>query len=130
MGSVSVEQAFECVPLRSIGVTLLLHYYEDIRLPIDRWASFQLSGCTALPLFRRSRWDLPSSRLCLGNVPRSLTPVDPPKPWQLASLVLPSALLTASASTIYSHHGAQSLHAVALQPITSLCTLRQRCYQR
>jgi hypothetical protein len=47
-----VERVVACVPLRSIGVTLLLHYYEDIRLPIDRWASFQLSGCAALPLCR------------------------------------------------------------------------------
>lgn len=49
VGGVSIEQVVECVPLRSIGVTLLLYYYEDIRLPIGPWASFQLSGCAALP---------------------------------------------------------------------------------
>jgi hypothetical protein len=44
--------------------------------------------------------DLPSSRLYLDDVPRSKTPVDPRKHWYFASLVLPSPLLTGSASTV------------------------------
>jgi hypothetical protein len=76
---VAIEPVVACVPLRSIGVTLLRHYYEDIRLPIDHWACFQLSGCAALPLERRNRWALPSSRLYLGHVLRSLDPGGPAK---------------------------------------------------
>ena len=126
---VSIEQATECVPLRSIGVTPLLDYYEDIRLPRDLQASFRFAGCAALPPSWRSLWDLPSSRLCHSDVPRSQTPVDPRKPWRLAPLVLPSAPLTASASTIDSDIEAHSLHAFALWPITSLCTLRWHRYR-
>jgi hypothetical protein len=45
-------------------------------------------------------------------------------------LMLPSALLTASAPTIHVHNGAQSLYAFALRPITSLCTLRRWRYRQ
>ena len=47
---VSIERATVCAPLRSIGITLFLHYYENIRLPMNRWASFRCTGCAALPL--------------------------------------------------------------------------------
>jgi len=33
---VAVECSTQCVPLRSMGVTPLHHYYEDIRLPMNR----------------------------------------------------------------------------------------------
>jgi len=52
------------------------------------------------PARARNLWDLPSSRLCLSDVPRSQTPVDPWEPWLWAPLVLPSALPKASASTV------------------------------
>lgn len=48
----------------------------------------------------KNSWALPSSRPYLDDVPRSSTPVDPRKPWSLVPLVLPSPMLTGSASTV------------------------------
>lgn len=45
-------------PLRSAGVTPLPHYYGSIRLPKQRQASFQFSGCATLT---------PSTGDCLGS---------------------------------------------------------------
>ena len=52
------------------------------------------------PLPWRSPWDLPSSRLCRGDVPRSSTPMGSRGPWPSAPLMWPSVLLTTSAPTI------------------------------
>ena len=52
------------------------------------------------PLSWRNASDLPSSRQCLVDVPRSLTPMGPRRPWSLAPPVLPSTLLTVSAPTV------------------------------
>jgi hypothetical protein len=49
----------------------------------------------------RSTSDLPSSRLCPVDVPRSPTPVGSRGPWPLAPLIEPSMLLTMSAPTIF-----------------------------
>jgi hypothetical protein len=43
--------------------------------------------------------------------------------------MLPSVLQTTSASTSVVYDEALSLHAFALQPITSLCTLRRHRYR-
>ncbi|WP_187152992.1 hypothetical protein [Acaryochloris marina] len=51
---VSVGRATICVPLRSMGVTPFLHYYEDIRLPINHQASSWFASCAALPPQGRS----------------------------------------------------------------------------
>ena len=82
------------------------------------------------PLPWRSPEDLPSSRLCRGDVPRSSTPVGSREPWPSAPLIWPSVMLTTSAPTVPVHNGAQSLHACALRPITSLCTLRRWRYRQ
>ncbi|PSB30507.1 hypothetical protein C7B82_08650 [Stenomitos frigidus ULC18] len=100
MVDVSIECSTQCVPLRSMGVTPLRHYYEDIRLPMAYWASSWLTSCAALPRQAGSPWDLPSSRLCHSDVPRSTTPVDSRQSWRLTALILPSALHKASASTV------------------------------
>ena len=71
VGSVSIQQSTVCAPLRSVGVTPLPHDYESIRLPKQHQASFQFSGCATLPHRLGTAWDLPSSRLCLGDVLRS-----------------------------------------------------------
>jgi hypothetical protein len=52
------------------------------------------------PLPWRNPWDLPSSRLCRGDVPRSSTPMGSRGPWPSAPLIWPSVLLTTSAPTI------------------------------
>jgi len=44
MVDVAIECATECVPLRSMGVTPLHHYYEDIRLPMAYWAASWLTS--------------------------------------------------------------------------------------
>ena len=48
VNNVAIECSTHCAPLRSMGVTPLLHYYESIRLPMNRWASFGLTRCVAL----------------------------------------------------------------------------------
>ena len=61
------------------------------------------SGMPVVPLYPlpwRSPWDLPSSRLCRGDVPRSSTPMGSRGPWPSAPLMWPSVLLTTSAPTI------------------------------
>ena len=53
VNNVAIECSTQCVSLRSMGVTPLPHYYEDIRLPMNRWASFWFTSCaTLLPLGR------------------------------------------------------------------------------
>jgi hypothetical protein len=83
------------------------------------------------PLPWGNRWDLPSSRLCLDDVPRSSTPVSVREPWPggLLCYCLP-CLGACRHSQFHIYTGAQSLPACALRPIISLCTLRRRRYQR
>ncbi len=51
------------------------------------------------PPIGRTALDLPSSRLCLDDVPRSRTPVGSRESWRLTLLIWPSLLLTRSAPT-------------------------------
>ena len=83
------------------------------------------------PLPWGNPWDLPSSRLCLDDVPRSSTPVSVREPWPggLLCYCLP-CLGACRHSQFHIYNGAQSLHACALRPIISLCTLRRRRYRR
>ena len=126
---VSVKRETLRVPLRSMDVTPFPHYYQDIRLPRQPQDSSWFCQLCLLTPRRRTAWDLPSSRLCLDDVPRSQTPVDPTVPWSSGLSVLPSGSQIPSASTGVVHIGAQSLHAGALPPIISLCTLRQCRYR-
>ena len=97
---VSVKRETLRVPLRSMDVTPFPHYYQDIRLPRQPQDSSWFCQLCLLTPRRRTAWDLPSSRLCLDDVPRSQTPVDPTEPWPLAPAVSPSVLHTTSASTM------------------------------
>ncbi len=129
MVDVAIECSTKCVPLRSVGVTPLPHYYGDIRLPMNRRASSWLTSCaTLLPVGRiHGLSRVPDSTLmtCHGLGPRWAAR----KPWQLATWVLPSMYLSMSAPTVSYNNGARSLHAAALQPIISLCTLRRPRYR-
>ena len=69
----------------------------------------------------RRRRDLPGSWATLARMPRSRTPAEPPAPGLPGAAVVPSALVTASASATYTHFVAQSR---GLQGF--LCTLRSR----
>jgi hypothetical protein len=56
VNDVAIELATAGVPLRSLGVTPVRHYYEDIRLPLNHWASSWLTSCaTRLPNGRIQR---------------------------------------------------------------------------
>jgi hypothetical protein len=82
------------------------------------------------PLPWGNPWDLPSSRLCLDDVPRSSTPVSVREPWPGGLLCYGLPCLGACRhSQFHIYIGAPSLHACALRPIISLCTLRRSPYR-
>ena len=128
VNNVAIECSTECVPLRSMGVTPLPHYYGDIRLPLNRWASSRCTGCATL---------LPGGRIQgISRVPDfALVTCHGLRPrWTLQSLGpwLLRCCLPCCTSRRHPHvgyFGALSLHAGALQPITSLCTLRWHRYR-
>ena len=107
---VAIESATACAPLCSAGVTPPPRSYGGIRLPMPCRASSRSAGCTALPLAERTASDLPSSRPCPVDVPRSPTPVGSREPWPLAPWMWPSLLLSMSAPT--------SLFITGLKPFT------------
>ena len=78
-----------------------------------------------LPHLRWRRRDLPGSWATLAHMPRSRTPAEPPAPGHLGAAMMPSALVTASASAMYTNFVAQSR---GLQGF--LCTLRSRGHPR
>src|SRR5262245_32665980 len=88
-----------------MDVTPLRCSYGGIRLPLLRRVSFPLTGCSTLPLGERRPADLPSSRLCRGDVLRSWTPVGSPASWPWTLLISPSLLLTRSAPTVCTLRG-------------------------
>jgi hypothetical protein len=100
VAGVALEPLTPCAPLCSAGVTPRPRSYGGIRLPMRRRASSRCAGCSALPPAWRSAADLPSSRPCLADVPRSLTPVGSRGPWPLAPWMWPSMSLTMSAPTV------------------------------
>ena len=67
------------------------------------------------PLPWRNPWDLPSSRLCLDDVPRSSTPVRVQEPWptRLLCYCLPCRGACRH-SPFHMYNGAQSLHALRI----------------
>jgi hypothetical protein len=107
---VAIESATACAPLCSVGVTPPPRSYGGIRLPMHCRASSRSASCTALPLDERNASDLPSSRPCPVDVPRSSTPVGSWEPWPLAPWMWPSMLLSMSAPT--------SLFIAGLNPFT------------
>ena len=79
----------------------------------------------SVPHLRRRRRDLPGSWATRAHMPRSRTPAEPPAPGHLGAAMMPSALVTASASAMYTNFVAQSR---GLQGF--LCTLRSRGHPR
>ena len=80
--------------------------------------------CLSRPSVPHLRWrrrDLPGSWATRACMPRSRTPAEPPAPGHLGAAMLPSALVTASASAMYTNFVAQSR---GLQGF--LCTLRRQ----
>jgi hypothetical protein len=126
VAGVAIESVTVRAPLCSAGVTPRPRSYGGIRLPMRRWASSRCAGCTALPLtggaHRISRVPGPALLTCHGLRPR----------WARGSLgpaLLGCGLPCCSAGRhpqLSVHHGAQSLHASALRPVSSLCTLHDR----
>ena len=127
---VAIERAPTCAPLCSAGVTPPRRSYGGIRLPMDRWVAFHWAGCGILP---------PSVEESIGP------PEFPTLPCARATVFDPGGFAEAMAVGLSdrafhvsqhvgthssSHNGAQSLHACALRPVHSLCTLRWRRYRR
>ena len=79
----------------------------------------------SVPHLRRRRRDLPGSWATRVHMPRSRTPAEPPAPGHLGAAMMPSALVTASASAMFTNFVAQSR---GLQGF--LCTLRSRGHPR
>ena len=79
----------------------------------------------SVPHLRRRRRDLPGSWATRAHMPRSRTPAEPPAPGHLGAAMMPSALVTASASAMFTNFVAQSR---GLQGF--LCTLRSRGHPR
>ena len=80
--------------------------------------------CLSRPSVPHLRWrrrDLPGSWATPARMPRSPTPAEPHAPDHLGAAMVPSALVTASASAMFTDFVAQSR---SLQG--SLCTLRSR----
>ena len=80
--------------------------------------------CLSRPSVPHLRWrrrDLPGSWATPARMPRSPTPAEPHAPDRLGAAMVPSALVTASASAMFTDFVAQSR---SLQG--SLCTLRSR----
>ena len=84
--------------------------------------------CLSRPSVPHLRWrrrDLPGSWATPACMPRSPTPAEPHAPDHLGAAMVPSALVTASASAMFTDFVAQSR---SLQG--SLCTLRSRGHPR
>jgi len=112
-------------PPSSVGVTPLLRYYEDIRLPMHLQASSWFASCATLPC-PGSPSDLPSSRLYLDDA-TVFDPVDPDALVAVLRYCFPDTKRSAP-TVLFCYRGSiPSRFRIAAHHL--LCTLRWTCYQ-
>ena len=112
------------VPPRFVLLRLAVPLGRPASLPPVWAAPAGRDCCLSRPPLPHRRWrrrDLPGSWATLARMPPSRTPAEPPAPDQYGAAMVPSALVTASASATYTHFVAQSR---GLQGF--LCTLRRQ----